>query len=151
GYHRVGRLPCLGVSNSRFAPFVPRQHLRLFGQQFLLELYHSDGRQSDAAIALDAATDWQGRFSAGSGNCCAVFCRPDWSAQPHRSVHSLALLKASIDYSTKPALSNFTETEVPSLSLWIFKTPACSSVSRLAMLKPRPWPCCSCSLRSNCM
>ncbi len=31
------------------------------------------------------------------------------------------------------------------------KVPPWSSLKRLAMIKPRPNPCCSCSLRSNCI
>src|SRR6266508_4884505 len=38
---------------------------------------------------------------------------------------------------------------VPS-PLWIFNSPPCNSVSRLAIVRPRPEPCCSYIFRSNC-
>ncbi len=49
-------------------------------------------------------------------------------------------------------LGNFAEITAPTpLSLIIDNVPPCNSTRRLAMVNPNPNPCCSLSLRSNCM
>ncbi len=158
--HRNGPLPEPPISPAGLPLSAPDCKLRLFGDQPVVGFRRRHCPQSPGAASPAAVADCQIRFRP---------CRRRHSdllpaalvAQPHPGPDGRAQSKPLASVSThpprqasisQPLSAACTVTVVaPPRSLWIDSVPPCSSVRRLAITSPKPSPCCSWILRSNCM
>ena len=156
--HRNGALPQPAIC-APGVPFpAPDRQLRVFGDQSAVGFCRRDRPQSSGAASPVAAADCPVRFCpSGRGHSDllpAALVAQLYSG--HNGSEQREPLAAVARPPRRPQLAatfgSFTATVVAApRSLWIDSVPPCNSVRRRAMTSPKPSPCCSWILRSNCM